>query len=551
MTIANEIERLSNAKSAIKTSLANKGVIIPDSAKLDEYPPYIDSMDLNDVFFKWRTNNGSNFDGLYAYYYYDIDSNYILEPINTKIDNLENLDTSNCTSMRFMFAGNRTVSDYSSIKDWDMSKVKYAAYMFEGNNHLKRINLSDWDVTGFEYDNRTTNSGKNCYCMFVNCGNLEAVYLANWDLSNYISNGTLVNAALFDSTNTSLKELHLDNCNATTIKSILNINIPTFTDGKVHVVFCEEVNANASGITLPEGWSWSFPKSYVKDEYKQNAELKCVYPVVDSTHTDLSNIFNGCTALEIVKTNTWDTSNVTNMSYMFYNCIKLTHIDLESFNTSNVTDMSHMFFNFVGYSTYMLKSFHPTLDVSNFDTSNVTNMNNMFAGNMASDRCFNIIGLENFDTSNVTNISGMFAQTQLNNTDAIANWDVSNVTNMGSVFSKCKRLVRTDLSNWDVSNVTSVLCLFQNCEALTEVDLSTWDLSNCTSTTSTMMIFGGCNALHTIRLDNCSNDTINKIITSMSFPTGACTGGQPRVIYCKEAEAQGLTAPEGWSFSFV
>jgi hypothetical protein len=60
-----------------------------------------------------------------------------------------------------------------------------------------------------------------------------------------------------------------------------------------------------------------------------------------------------------------------------------------------------------------------------------------------------------------------------------------------------------------------------------------------------------CSSLHTLRLNNCSNDTIKKIIKSDGFPTGACTGGQPRVIYCKRANATGLTAPNGWSFSYV
>jgi surface protein len=177
-------------------------------------------------------------------------------------------------------------------------------------------------------------------------------------------------------------------------------------------------------------------------------------------------------------------------------------------------------------------------------------MSKMFGGTMASDRCFNIVGLENFDTSKVTDMSSMLTQTELNNTDAIANWDVSKVTDMSGVFYNCKRLVRADLSNWDVSNVTDIMSLFQNCEALTEVDLSTWDLSNCTSTTSTMMIFGGCNALHTLRLDNCSNDTINKIITSMGFPTNVIDG-VTRKIYVKEANVQGLTAPSGWQWEYV
>jgi hypothetical protein len=71
-----------------------------------------------------------------------------------------------------------------------------------------------------------------------------------------------------------------------------------------------------------------------------------------------------------------------------------------------------------------------------------------------------------------------------------------------------------------------------------------------TNVTSTENMFSGCVNLRTLRLDNCSNDTINKIITSASFPTGLING-ETRKIYCKQANAAGLTAPDGWEFVFV
>ena len=44
MSIATEITRLRNAKEAIKTSIINKGVAVSDTAKLDEYPNFIDNI---------------------------------------------------------------------------------------------------------------------------------------------------------------------------------------------------------------------------------------------------------------------------------------------------------------------------------------------------------------------------------------------------------------------------------------------------------------------------------------------------------------------------
>lgn len=44
MSIASEITRLQNAKTALKTSIENKGVTVSASALLDAYPAYVDSI---------------------------------------------------------------------------------------------------------------------------------------------------------------------------------------------------------------------------------------------------------------------------------------------------------------------------------------------------------------------------------------------------------------------------------------------------------------------------------------------------------------------------
>ena len=44
MSIATEITRIQNAKSAIKTSIEGKGVTVPSSTTLDGYSTLIDSI---------------------------------------------------------------------------------------------------------------------------------------------------------------------------------------------------------------------------------------------------------------------------------------------------------------------------------------------------------------------------------------------------------------------------------------------------------------------------------------------------------------------------
>lgn len=45
MSIASEIERLQNAKSALKTAIEGKGVSVPSDTKLDGYADLVDSIE--------------------------------------------------------------------------------------------------------------------------------------------------------------------------------------------------------------------------------------------------------------------------------------------------------------------------------------------------------------------------------------------------------------------------------------------------------------------------------------------------------------------------
>ena len=117
---------------------------------------------------------------------------------------------------------------------------------------------------------------------------------------------------------------------------------------------------------------------------------------------------------------------------------------------------------------------------------------------------------------------------------------------MNKMFYNCTVLASLDLSNFNTSNVTDMSSMFAFCYNLTTLDLSNFDMTKVTDTT---YMFASCNALKILRLDNCSNSTINKIITSAGFPT--FTDGSTHTIYCKSANASGLTPPQGWTFSYV
>ena len=122
-----------------------------------------------------------------------------------------------------------------------------------------------------------------------------------------------------------------------------------------------------------------------------------------------------------------------------------------------------------------------------------------------------------------------------------------NVTKMGNMFYTCPSLTSLDLSSFDTSKVTDMIMMFSYCSKLETLDIRNFDMGNVTDAHTTSYMFGGCDKLQELRLDNCDNDTINKIITSEEFPTNIITG-VTRTIYCKEENLGDLEAPENWIF---
>lgn len=102
MSIKDQITRLQTAKSAIKTSIENKGVTVAEDAKLDAYPALIDSIKVGSGggsehnhpdFFDLLTDNGTKYDELFAGISKDLDT----------IIKIEDLDVSKVQSVYNMF----------------------------------------------------------------------------------------------------------------------------------------------------------------------------------------------------------------------------------------------------------------------------------------------------------------------------------------------------------------------------------------------------------------------------------------------------------------
>ena len=266
-----------------------------------------------------------------------------------------------------------------------------------------------------------------------------------------------------------------------------------------------------------------------------NPFVKQINYINTNNLTDMAGMFMLNNSVISINASNWDTSKITDMSRMFGGCWSLTSVDVSNFDTSNVTIMEYMF-----AECELLE----TLDVSKWNIGKVTIMNNLFQG------CSSLTSLDlsNWNTSNVTIMGNMFRDCNSLIDLDVSKWNTDKVTNISAMFSGCNSLTELDLSSWNTSNVTSMSSMFSGCSSLTSLNLSNFDLVN-TSVTGRMNIFNGCNNLQDLYLNNCSNDTINKLLKS-KFPTGTIEGITRR-IYCKEANTDGLTAPDGWVFEYI
>ena len=169
----------------------------------------------------------------------------------------------------------------------------------------------------------------------------------------------------------------------------------------------------------------------------------------DFRPTTTSKWFSFLTALtQITGMENLNTSEVTDMSRMFDGCSALTKINVTKFDTKNVTDMSGMFSGCKALTQ---------LNITKFDTKNVTNMNRMFEVCSALSK----LDVSKFDTKNVTEMSGMFygckALTQLD----VTKFNTKNVTDMSSMFHYCSKLTTiycNDTWTCNKSNKMFVAC---------------------------------------------------------------------------------------------
>ena len=564
-------------------------------------------------FYNLRTNNGTNMDSLFARTSGELDlrkvdvSNvtsmrYMFDN-STALVNIDGWDTSNVTNMSYMFTYFTGSIDISKL---DTSKVTYVNYMFNYANTDKIIltgmsfpstkslirmfdaatgttlDLSSWDISNItnmsymftgSYKKidltgwKTTNVTDMSYMFYTYSNPLEELIIPDWDMTNCSHN-------IFykDSYISNLKLIDLSRSNDATITKIASF-LPTRTTTTFGTVLIPENTSQATYDALiakywaPIGAAMTPAPTSIDivaelDEIYPGKSTKVYLGACEPWNADPSKVELVLVSDSSIATMTED-NEVISTGVLGDIVLEVRIKDTQEVIGTKIiavseTDSYPNLIKFRAASKPSTSSNIITINGSGKKLSaltydSITDIYSYDAGvpitSIKISGYSNISELIKLNTSNITTMEEMFYNCQLLPSIDVSSWDTSNVTNLSETFYGCSSLTELDLSNWNTSNVTTITGMFMGCTNLELLDISNWNIGNVGPYDRNHM-FKNCTLLHTLRLDNCSNDTISKIITSENFPTNAIEG-VTRTIYCKESEAAGLTPPINWVFSYV
>lgn len=397
---------------------------------------------------------------------------------------MDNLNTSEVTSMSYMFQGCKSLRTID-LRFMNTVVVEQMDYMFNNCTSLKTIDLSNFN----------TAYNTSFYRMFNGCSSLENLILGdnfdtrNIELFSFMFNGcsSLVELDLSDFTfNERARSVDmLNGCNA------LKTLIISTTMNRLDNTACQGIGSQEQpcAIIAPEDFDFGVDASGASFEWKSgwffvgtptpyavlNNDVLTLYydnlrktrgiltydinewdeTCVTSTRsvvfdksfaafqpTSTSHWFQGMNKLTtVVYIENLNTSQVKEMDYMFYDCAMLTDLDLSHFDTGNV-----------GGVTQILDDEYTDDDNSAVHTSYMCEgygMKSMFYG------CSNLINLNltSFNTSKVRNMSNMFnGCAKLENID-LSVFNTALVTDMTGMFKGCEKLEKLDLTNFDISSI--------------------------------------------------------------------------------------------------
>ena len=481
---------------------------------------------------------------------------YNLKKLET-ITGIENLNTSEVTEMRYMFASCTALTSLD-LSSFNTEKVVYFDNMFYGCTSLTSLNLSgfttqsngsnvtmscmfwgctsltDLDLTDFDtqyvkdmgsmfngcssleiLDLSSFNTAKvtNMNSMFSGCTSLTTIYASDgWNLSAVLNHSNMFKncTSIVGSMGTTYDADHID-------KTYARFDGGQASPGYLSTVAPYAVyDSNTTTLTFyydrqkktRPGTTYFMPEIGTKPGWYTDGNNRNIAKVViDKSFKDvrLTNgywLFAGLYSLTSFEGIEYlNTSEMTNMNNMFCG-IALPTLDLNLFDTSKVTDMAGMF---SGASV-------TSLDLTSFNTQNVTTMNYMFGD------CTELtdVNVSSFNTENVGDMGSMFTEcTALENLD-LSSFNTENVHRLDQMFFDCGNLVSLDLSNFNTQHVSNLNAMFCDCSGLTSLNLSGF---NTDGVSDMQGMFGNCSSLTSLDLSSFNTENV----TDMGGMFSDCT----------------------------
>ena len=295
---------------------------------------------------------------------------------------LTNFNTANVTDMNSMFDSSSALTSLD-LTNFNTANVSDMGYMFMDCSALTTIFVSDKFVTtNVEYG----------YYMFKGCTNLK-------DYSDSMTDHNYANCGTDGYFTSGCWYAEFDNSTGTlTFKCGLSKPAGAYglNEGR-NLPDWNNLGTNVKKVVFDASFASARPTNcygWFKD-FTNLTTIEGFEYLNTENVTNMTGVFNGCSALTSLDLTNFNTAKVTDMKLLFANCSALESLDLSMFNTENVTSMPSMFNGATNLKT---------LNVSNFNTEKVNNMGHMFAN------CPNLTSLDlsSFNTKGVEYVDNIF-----------------------------------------------------------------------------------------------------------------------------------------------
>ena len=321
---------------------------------------------------------------------------------------LSNFNTANVESMSGMFAGCQKLSSLT-LSNFNTANVEFMDNMFNGCSVLTSLDLSNFNTKEVRY----------MYSMFQACSALTTIYASDEFVTTKVEIGSDMFSGCtklkgFDSSMIDHKKANcgtdgyftpgcayaeFDNATGTLTfryKGVKPEGAYGLNEGR-NLPDWNNLGTNVKKVVFDASFASARPTNcygWFKD-FTNLTTIEGFEYLNTEKVTNMTGVFNGCSALTSLDLTNFNTAKVTDMKLLFANCSALESLDLSMFNTENVTSMPSMFNGATNLKT---------LNVSNFNTEKVNNMGHMFAN------CPNLTSLDlsSFNTKGVEYVDNIF-----------------------------------------------------------------------------------------------------------------------------------------------